>query len=1027
MQALRSFNGAADAQLSLLQPDDLLNATKLVEALALSLRLVASLRGTTSIDPVSMHEATSSRTSSSNVQSLRLKAQAVVSFGKHKYHIVYHAFCDVNYRDWCLKNTTANSSRELKALCNLFGEIAHYEQRNGKLLDYPASSETRHGYMAIDVTASAGSEKDLVAILDTGCNTTCHGSKWLSTYLQATEQSAPALEADGGGGFKGIGGVTATSGARLLELCLELHDGTLARGKLKSVEISNSDAPLLLSLEAQRQLGLVLDLNEGVAHSTTLGGDLKLIHHNGLLGLRLLPGAFAGMSHAVHGGAEPEDVDDHSLDLRVDPTILDAHSADEPDEPEAVVGYLAFDQLPVHAMSKQQAGRVKEHVDTVTKKDKLLWNQVCPRHLRRRPCLPHGCKTLLMEIFAGCAMLTAVAHRDYGYPISEPIDIAFDQSYDLTTASGRAAVDARILHDDPYLLAFAPVCGPWSPWSRLNMSRSPETCAKIQAERKRWLPVAKWICEHARQRLQRGRQVLVENPGPSELWETSYFDRLLHREDHYDQLTLERLEKIEADLCAYNLRDRDSGLLHKKRTGLLTSSPHLKLAVEHSGQCTGDHPHEPLEGGGRCKRAQAWTHEFCTQVVESHLHDLDQHLTRAAFPAEAMAEDEHSTDNPLLAAAFDKIHGEEDYALPGVGEPASPEELERTVPSLEELENSQLAQFRAEWRKLPMASRVAVRRLHSMTGHASVSSMQRLLRTAGGDPKVIHALKYFRCPACEERKEPAPRPKTRPPSEYRFNVEVALDCFEAKDCQGNRFTVLSMVDMGTLYHVATIVAPQGVPPGSQACADAFQRTWLSWAGPPQSIVVDRGLHNRGRFAQLMSFHGIQIRFIGVEAHHQLGRGERQGHILKQIIHHAVESRQLVGLHAFELLLPECVFVKNNRLHHGGFTPSQWTLGRLPLEVDALTSEDAGRYLGSHQEILPRLPGRCNFARLPRKLLPLLMHPRDCGRPCYGSPHPHGARFFPVTLSVSFGKGVPSMDVGLDLPECSDKRDALRSG
>ena len=41
-----------------------------------------------------------------------------------------------------------------------------------------------------------------------------------------------------------------------------------------------------------------------------------------------------------------------------------------------------------------------------------------------------------------------------------------------------------------------------------------------------------------------------------------------------------------------------------------------------------------------------------------------------------------------------------------------------------------------------------------------------------------------------------------------------------------------------------------------------------------------------------------------------------------------------------ILLPEATFVKNNRVSHGGFTPSQWTLGKLPLEVDSLTQENA---------------------------------------------------------------------------------------
>ena len=48
---------------------------------------------------------------------------------------------------------------------------------------------------------------------------------------------------------------------------------------------------------------------------------------------------------------------------------------------------------------------------------------------------------------------------------------------------------------------------------------------------------------------------------------------------------------------------------------------------------------------------------------------------------------------------------------------------------------------------------------------------------------------------------------------------------------------------------------------------------------------------------------------------------------------------------------EAVTVKNNRLHHHGFTPSQWVLGRLPREVCSLTAnEEDQENLGVHQGI-----------------------------------------------------------------------------
>ena len=166
-------------------------------------------------------------------------------------------------------------------------------------------------------------------------------------------------------------------------------------------------------------------------------------------------------------------------------------------------------------------------------------------------------------------------------------------------------------------------------------------------------------------------------------------------------------------------------------------------------------------------------------------------------------------DAPTPFPTLDNIESPEDLAVGLLPQEESPEQLEIPNPQAEALENQQLQENRAAWRKLPMSTRVAVRRLHTMTGHSSISSMQRILRTSGG----VSALKHFKCPACEAR------PATRPPSDYRFNVEVAVDCFEVRDVQGKRFTVLSMVDMGMLFHSAEIVADNGGAPSSKACAD----------------------------------------------------------------------------------------------------------------------------------------------------------------------------------------------------------------
>ena len=104
--------------------------------------------------------------------------------------------------------------------------------------------------------------------------------------------------------------------------------------------------------------------------------------------------------------------------------------------------------------------------------------------------------------------------------------------------------------------------------------------------------------------------------------------------------------------------------------------------------------------------------------------------------------------------------------------------------------------------------------------------------------------------------------------------------------------------------------------------------------------MDRGLENRGKLQDLVRAHGILLRYIGVESAHQLGRGERQGGILKDIMKTTILSRQLRGRQNMGFVVTESVCVKNHRINHNGFSPAQWVLGRNPPEIDALTTLDS---------------------------------------------------------------------------------------
>ena len=112
------------------------------------------------------------------------------------------------------------------------------------------------------------------------------------------------------------------------------------------------------------------------------------------------------------------------------------------------------------------------------------------------------------------------------------------------------------------------------------------------------------------------------------------------------------------------------------------------------------------------------------------------------------------------------------------------------------------------------------------------------------------------------------------------------------------------------------------------------------------------MHNQGRMKDLLRIHGILLRYTGVEGPFQLGRGERQGSLFKEILKSAVEEKQITGTAAMKQLISESCVVKDMRLNHLGFSAYQWVLGKLPLDATSLTSEESeGRFLGVNEDIL----------------------------------------------------------------------------
>ena len=198
------------------------------------------------------------------------------------------------------------------------------------------------------------------------------------------------------------------------------------------------------------------------------------------------------------------------------------------------------------------------------------------------------------------------------------------------------------------------------------------------------------------------------------------------------------------------------------------------------------------------------------------------------------------------------------------------------------------------WMALPRETRAAIRRLHHISGHKPVTVMLHLLRGARASPELIKAVKNFRCPDCTETDQTANTCKFKMPSTYAFNYNVILDVFYLKDSDGTTFGFLSIVCAGTTFHAASLVCIGNGNPPSSKCLSKFQSHWTTWAGWPAFVSTDRGLHNRGVFARAMVHNGTSQINSGLESPEHLGRGERQGGLLKKVSKVLIKHFNAVG-------------------------------------------------------------------------------------------------------------------------------------
>ena len=144
---------------------------------------------------------------------------------------------------------------------------------------------------------------------------------------------------------------------------------------------------------------------------------------------------------------------------------------------------------------------------------------------------------------------------------------------------------------------------------------------------------------------------------------------------------------------------------------------------------------------------------------------------------------------------------------------------------------------------------------------------------------------------------------------------------------GEKYQVLNMVDIGTTFQLVAVVKKGAGQCSSAECLRILSERWFSWAGLPEQITCDRGLHNRGTLQRYMDEHGVRVVHAPLESPESIGRTERHGGLVKALFRKVSAEAHPTSKEQVEQVLIEVTRVKNSTSRIGGFSPAQWVLGR----------------------------------------------------------------------------------------------------
>jgi len=509
----------------------------------------------------------------------------------------------------------------------------------------------------------------------------------------------------------------------------------------------------------------------------------------------------------------------------------------------------------------------------------------------------------LMEIFAGRATLSEMAHESERWDVLPPQDVLY--GLDLTSEEHQQMLKDVIDAQKPEVITLSPPCGPWSSWQRMRKRK--DILSALRREHMPFWEFVMWVWSY---QTTNGRLVVLEQPAQSDALKMPLMGRRPHV---YQQVV---------HMCKLGLVDQESGRPHKKPTAIQMNHPCINSTAFPPVVC--DHKpgeHQPIEGSvslpdpngtgrhvsiRRSTLASRWSEEFCQWLLTGLESALEESAQKIVVPLHAQVPPNRIWET-----------------VPAEVEPTPEGQLRQHMKMVDNGTRYEYINFAGGAALLHRTIRSTLAHLHVSLGHIPNEKLQRMLQLNGAQAEIVQAVKQLQCQICAQVMPPMATPKAAFQRPTSFNERIVADTFFVWDATNEKFAVTHILDTFSLYQIAVAAKD----PSAETSTNLLRDRWFGVFGPPSVLMTDQGTEFRGILEYLLTTFAVFHDVVPPTAHWRMSLAERHGAVLKVMLMKVIKETTVIGLEDLKQAVVSVTASRNRQARVAGFSPIQLVFGK----------------------------------------------------------------------------------------------------